>query len=517
MRKGSTFIGKSGSTGARVVGLTSRPGSAGARVAGLILALTVFCSVVGADSSFAGQARPGGVRSAVTGKRHAFNRAGAELLALRNQNSDASARINSRSVKDLTVLWQVKSKDLITHEPLVHNSRVYFADWGGKVYSVDALSGKVIWEKSIEQVDPTWGWHGFAGTGVVGNGVLFEASAEGNLFAINLQSGDVIWKAKFTEKPFAGSIGTLLYYRKTVYVPVSSLDEGMDQQKGFVTDFQGCVEAYDAVDGKHVWEFETVTDSGNGAAVWGGFALDVETNTLYFTTGNNYTGEATKMSDAIIAVDASTGEFKWSRQCTEGDIWTVAQPKNGPDYDFGAAPQLFETKIDGKMRKLVAACQKSGTLWVLDRMNGAVVWTAKLGAGSAGGGFMAPAAIDKTMIYAWANNAYPYGEPEKHPMDVAAFDQANGNILWKKAQAQPAWLTEAGFLSDDVFLVGSLDGKIRAYVKKNGELVWTSRQMDSISTSIFVSRDRMYFGTGIPSGFGGRGESGTVYCLGITE
>ncbi|HVO76722.1 MAG TPA: PQQ-binding-like beta-propeller repeat protein, partial [Candidatus Bathyarchaeia archaeon] len=274
------------------------------------------------------------------------------------------------------------------------------------------------------------------------------------------------------------------------------------------------VVAFDALTGKKVWEFKTVTGSGNGVAVWSGLALDPAAGVLYFTTGNNYTGAATEMSDAIIAVDAKTGQKKWVKQCTANDVWTMAQPKNGPDYDFGAAPQLLDATVDGKPRKLVLAGQKSGVLWALDRMTGDVVWSDSLGTGAAGGGFLAGASIEDGGVYAWANNAFMYAAADSHMMDVAAFAPGTGKVLWKKSHAQPAAVTTAGFAAGGFYFVGSLDGLIRAYDTKTGDCAWTSEPMGSISTSIVVAGGKMYFGTGIPKMFGGDGTAGALHCVG---
>ncbi len=434
------------------------------------------------------------------------------------QNAGAPSAPVSRNSDSTDVRWKVTSPDFITHTPLVQDGRVFFADWGGRVYCADAASGGVIWQKTIQPVDQKRPWRGFSGTGALGKGMLFEASAEGTLYALDLANGDVKWQTRFTDKPVAGNTGALLFGNGIVYVPVSSMDEGMDQQPGFVTDFQGRVEAYDAATGKPIWEFKTVADSGNGVAVWSGFALDSRLNTLYFGTGNNYTGKATAMSDAVVAVDAATGKLRWVKQCTANDVWTVAQPANGPDYDFGAAPRLFDAKVAGKDRKLVAAGQKSGTLWVFDRTNGTLVWSVQLGMGAAGGGFLAPPAIDRNGIYAWANNGgFKFSEAEKHLMDIAAFEPGTGKTLWKKTQAQPAWVTTAGCAAGDRYFVGSLDGMIRAYSTKTGDLAWTSAPMSSISTSLVATQGRLFFGTGIPKMFSGSGEGGVLYCVDLPK
>src|SRR5512137_3031697 len=174
-----------------------------------------------------------------------------------NRDPVSDSQASSQALSSPRAIWQVTSAAYITHKPLVDGRRVYFADWGGTVYAADAASGAPIWKRTIETTDPTWPWRGFPGTGALGQGLLFEASAEGNLFALDAATGDVKWQTRFTDTPFAGNIRALLHYNGMVYVPVASMDEGKDQQPGFVTDFQGSVVAFNASTGTKIWEFKT--------------------------------------------------------------------------------------------------------------------------------------------------------------------------------------------------------------------------------------------------------------------
>ena len=66
----------------------------------------------------------------------------------------------------------------------------------------------------------------------------------------------------------------------------------------------------------------------------------------------------------------------WDKgQATAGDVWngTEKMVGAGPDYDFGASPQLIE---GAGGRKLVGEGQKSGTYWALDRATLDPVWSA---------------------------------------------------------------------------------------------------------------------------------------------
>lgn len=320
------------------------------------------------------------------------------------------------------------------------------------------------------------------------------------------------WKKEFTEDPQAGNCGSISYVDDVVYIGVASVEEMLTAMKpGFKPDLQGRVVALSAEDGERVWELQLAKPPHNGAGVWSGFAYDADSGALFFTTSNNYTGEANDFSDAFVAVDAKVGKLLWKTQVTQHDVWTKAKP-HGPDYAFGAAPQLFSATVDGREMKLVGAGQKSGTFYALDRETGKMVSTNVVGYGGAGGGIHAEAAIGKDRLLIWSNNGYTYGKPPAdYPISVKALDLATGKNLWVINHAQPAAVPAAGFLANDVYFAGSLDGQVRAYRASDGELLWTSPQAGgSISTDLIVNADMLFFGTGIPAMFGGKTAGATL-------
>ena len=438
---------------------------------------------------------------------------------LANRHSDPLAQIGNVNVTQLRLAWKIETETPVTHQPLVQDGRIYFADWSGGISAADAKTGKVLWQKAVEQPMTNWPWHGFCGTGTLGEGMLFEASAEGNAFAVDTQSGAVKWKTRFVgDEKNAGNCGTIFYQDDLVFIGVSSVEEGLALQiKGFEVKFRGSVVALNATTGKEAWRLSLVAPPANGVPVWSSFALDAATGTLFFTTGNNYTGKGTKFSDAIIAVDAKTGKVRWSRQFTEQDVWTMAQA-SGPDYDFGSGPQLFE----GTNRKLVGAGQKSGVYHALDRNTGEIVWQTTVGYGEIGGGIMADAAVKDGKVFVWSNNSYQpkSRKADETPMTIKAVDAATGIPSWILPKAQPAGVTSAGFVSEDVFFAGSLDGRVRAYSAKDGKTLWSSPEgQASVGSSLTVSGDTLYFGAGVPKVFGGNDQGGNgvfAYKVGAT-
>ncbi len=430
-----------------------------------------------------------------------------------NQHTNQQAAITSENVGQLQQAWKIDTEEEVSHAPLVQDGRVYFADWGGNVYAADANTGEVVWEtKAQDKVMEMWPWYGFAGTGALGNGMLFEASVEGNAFALNQETGEVLWQVKIADQPQAGSISKLLYHDGLLYIGISSVEELLDKQKeGFEPNFQGKVLALDAETGERVWERQLVESPQTGAAVWSSFALDPDMNALFFTTSNNYTQPASETSDAMIAVGAKTGEILWVAQTTENDVWTT-ENQLGPDYAYGAGAQLF----DAGGRQLVGAGQKSGFFHVFDRKTGERVWSTFVGYGATGGGIHAESAIGEDAVYVWSNNAYVYGmPPEKFPLSIAKLDLATGDYIWVKDKVQPAAIPAAGFLANDVYFVGSLDGTIKAYGAADGETLWSGKAPAAVASPLNVIGDTLFMGVGVPKMFGGTAKTNGMMAFSL--
>jgi len=418
------------------------------------------------------------------------------FLILYNERATGNAALTSDNVSQLGVAWSIETPELVSHAPIPDGDRIYFADWSGVVYAADASTGTIVWQNQVEQPNEKWAWHGLAGTGVLVGDTLFEASVEGNVFAIDTATGDVKWQAPLTDQANAGSLATPLFHDGKVYLGLQSVEEALtSMQPDYQPKFQGQVVAVDAASGMLAWETALVTGDQNGVAVWGSFALDPDLGLLYATTGNNYTGEASEMSDSILALDAASGEIKWYHQATDADVWTPANPK-GPDVDFGAGPQLFEAIIDGETRQLVGAGQKSGVYWALDRETGEVVWTAQVGKSGIGGGIRGEAAVSDKRVLVWSNNAWddtkPNANPADYPINVKALDKATGSEIWSQENVQPAIGTSAGFAAADLYIVGSLDGTLQAYSQANGDVLWSTRVPGSISSSLVVQGDTLF-------------------------
>ena len=105
---------------------------------------------------------------------------------------------------------------------------------------------------------------------------------------------------------------------------------------------RGSVVALDAKTGKPRWKTYTVPEGNDGGAVWSTPAISGRLRTLWVGTGNAYNDPAAETTDAVVALNVRTGHIRDHFQATPDDVWDgTTNAGAGPDYDFGASPQLI--------------------------------------------------------------------------------------------------------------------------------------------------------------------------------
>ena len=106
----------------------------------------------------------------------------------------------------------------------------------------------------------------------------------------------------------------------------------------------------------------------SAAATWITGAYDPDLNLVYWGTGNpgpDFLGDDRKgdnlYSDAVVALDADTGELRWHFQFTPHDLH---------DMDACQVPLLLDAEFDGAPRKLLLFPNRNGFYYILDRETG---------------------------------------------------------------------------------------------------------------------------------------------------
>ena len=241
-----------------------------------------------------------------------------------------------------------------------------------------------------------------------------------NVHAVDALTGKALWTAKLDDHPAAVITGSPTLAGTTLFVPVSSFEEVTGADPSYrCCSFRGSLAALDASSGKILWKTFTLAEEAkpgatnsngvqqmgpSGAAIWSAPTFDAASQSVYATTGDNYSDPPSGTSDAILAFNAVTGDLAWTRQITSGDAYTVACPRGvncpkakGPDLDFGSSAVLASLP-NGK--RLLVAGQKSGIVTAVDPdRRGEIVWQKRVGAGGTMGGVQWGVAADESNLF----------------------------------------------------------------------------------------------------------------------
>jgi polyvinyl alcohol dehydrogenase (cytochrome) len=241
-------------------------------------------------------------------------------------------------------------------QPVVVAGRLYIGDAEGDLFALDSETGCIHWTIELEA-----GIRSALTIGQIGNRpAVYFGDQSANVYAVDAESGKQLWKVKVDDYPRAAITGAPQLYRGRLYVPVSSREESqVGDLKYPCCAFRGSVVALDAATGKQIWKTYTIAEQAkpsgrnsagtqivgpSGGAVWNAPTLAVNRNTLYVGTGNNFSPPSTNMTDSVLAVDMKTGKIKWFRQQTENDIWNASCRR--PDREAAVCPDADSPDFD---------------------------------------------------------------------------------------------------------------------------------------------------------------------------
>jgi len=411
--------------------------------------------------------------------------------------------LSADQVPRLTLKWAFgfPGAEEVYGQPTIAAGRVFIGVDTGAVYSLDAATGCVYWSfqadagvRNAISIGPV------KGQGSAKYGIYF-GDIRANVYMLDATTGKLLWKVKVEDHPVARITGAPTLYQGRLYVPVASSEEST---AGFSTvypccTFRGSVVALDANTGRKIWKTYTVqeapkpsrkTSKGiqlwapNGGAVWNSPTVDTKHHALYIGTGDGYLPPAAKTTDAVMALDMTTGKILWAHQDTENDAWLPGCgsqnssencPKDlGPDYDFGSSP-ILRALPEG--HRVLVAGQKSGMVWGHDPdQEGTVLWQAQLVPKLALSMITFGGAADEQSAYFGLKTG-----------GVAAVQLTTGDKRWftpveglpgPGLRGQNAALTAI----PGVIFSGGWDGIVRAFSSDDGHLLWQYNMIRDFQT-----------------------------------
>ncbi|WP_299081404.1 PQQ-binding-like beta-propeller repeat protein [uncultured Paraglaciecola sp.] len=416
-----------------------------------------------------------------------------------NRHQANAPGLTTKSVANLKLKWAFAFPDTtrVRAQPIVTEDMVYVGSQSGTVYALDTETGCVHWEhKSQAEIR--------GAMFLQGNHLLF-GDLEGSAHAIDVQTGKLLWSTKVHPSPLAVVTGSVIADGSKVYVPVSSLEIIPAARADYeCCSFRGAVVALDIKTGKKVWTSYTVDEpkptykssvgtqqhGPSGAPVWSGPTLDAKRNLLYATTGQNYSSPATGTSDAVLAMDLTTGDIKWVTQVTKADAWNGACSRNtpncpkedGPDFDIGSSAML-STQANGKQLLIIG--QKSGMVYALDPdAKGEIVWKQRVGSGGTMGGVHWGMSTDNQKVFVGISDLptnNPYAVGDAHP-GIHGLDLQTGDIIWRNDLPNVCpkkmkflcfrGISAAVSSSPELVYAGGLDGMFRVFSADKGDILW---------------------------------------------
>ncbi|KAL5722664.1 hypothetical protein ACHQM5_006155 [Ranunculus cassubicifolius] len=471
---------------------------------------------------------------------------------LRNRRyAAAEIKISPKTVSNLKLKWEFVAGGDISATPAIFEKIVYFPSWNGFIYAVKATDGSLVWAKNLTELtglEPTGFVFGLnftvsrATPTITGDLVLIGIYGPAIVIAVKRATGALVWSTRLDNSNASVLTQSGTVFNRNFFVGTSSLEETVSIEQ--CCKFRGSMVKLDVRTGIIKWQTYTLPDNFRklgeyaGAAIWGSSpSIDIKRNLVYVATGNLYSApqrviecqerennqtvpthpdqcvEPENHENSILAFDMNDGSIKWYRQLGGYDLWFVAcndqstpgcPPGPNPDADFGEAPMILTVYVNGTKREIVAAVQKSGYAWALDRDNGSVLWSTLAGPGGLGGGGIWGAATEGKRVYTNIANVMQTNftlAPSTKTTTAGAWvamEASTGKILWSTANPRNRTASGPVTIANDIIFAGSDDPKGTMYAMdaRTGKVLWSFDTGAAVHGGASVSDGCMYVGNG---------------------
>lgn len=284
--------------------------------------------------------------------------------------------LDPAAAKKLKVAWSFPTGTTGQFEasPVIYGGVMYVTSSYNRVFALNAQTGELLWRYDYPLPEGLRVCCGPANRGVAISGdLVLMGTLDAHLVALDRRTGNVKWNIEIV--PYKDGFAS-------TSAPLIVGDKAITGIAGGEYGIRGFFDAYDIATGKRLWRHYTVPAAGEpgaeswtgdsaetgGAPTWTTGVYDMETDTLFWTTGNpspDWNGDDRAgdnlYSNSIIAVDPATGARKWHYQFTPHDVW---------DFDGNSHIFLVDVEIDGKPVKAIAQPNRNGFFYLLDRSTG---------------------------------------------------------------------------------------------------------------------------------------------------
>ena len=287
-------------------------------------------------------------------------------------------QITKANVARLQPVWSLSTGVTSGHQapPIVNAGVMFVATPQNQVLAIDVRSGNLLWRYRHNTAEDAIIAHRTSrGVALLGDKVFF-AAGDAVLVAIDVKTGREAWTAKVGDNK-AG------YYMSLA--PLVADGKILVGTSGGEWGVRGFVAAFDANSGKELWRTFTVPAPGEpgsetwpkggdhykngGGSIWVTANYDPQTNLAFWGTGNGgpWMGDLRPgdnlYTSSTIAIDVPTGAIKGYHQYHPNDSW---------DWDEVSPPILVDFQRNGKTIKGLIDVARDGYLWFMERTSGPI-------------------------------------------------------------------------------------------------------------------------------------------------
>ena len=426
-------------------------------------------------------------------------------------------KVNATNVKRLVPVWSFSFGvlDAQNTTPLVMDGVMYVTASHGRIFAVDARTGRQIWgythalpEGIGKMLCCDLGNRGAA----LYQDKVYYTTPDAHVIALDRESGKVVWDVTLGDwaKAYTMTVAPLVVKGKVIV--------GMS---GAEYPTRLYIEALDAATGKQVWRRYTIPAPGEpgsdtwgdkdpeiwkfgGGSAWITGSYDPELNTLYWSTGNpnpdwdgsNRVGD-NLYTNSTLGLNPDDGEMKFFYQYTPWDVW-----------DFDGVNETILANLGGK--KVWLHGDRNGFLYEIDRTDGKFVWAKE---------------ISKVN---WATGFTPAGRPIVDPAKVPTYTNKAMNVCpaseggkwWNPMSYHPAAqivVIPSREICADILagkserVVGNYNlgiaeadwikgyGQLVGFDAKTGEKKWTVKSASPFTSGVLTTAGGLAF-AGTPEG-----------------
>jgi PQQ-dependent dehydrogenase (methanol/ethanol family) len=380
------------------------------------------------------------------------------------------SQINAGNVARMkpAFVFQTAVLESMETAPIVVDGVMFLTTSFNHVYAIDAVTGEEFWhyKHKLGPIVTVCCGNNNRGVAIEG-GKLFMGTIDAKLVALDAKTGKLLWETQIAdpEKGYSETMAPAVVDGK-VLIGTNGGEYGV----------RGFVKAFNSADGKLLWTFYSIPETGHegvwdpkdatgrdmhrdiaaekaafakdssffqtlGGGVWMTPAIDKKTRTVFFVAGNPSPDlyGAIRPGDnlytnSMVAVDLDKGTYKWHFQYIAHDVW---------DLDAVSPPILTQAKDkSGKMVDVVIHGGKTGHIYVHERNTGKLIrfsdamipqenmWVlpTKAGArmlpGANGGVEWSPMAVNSKARLAYAANLH---QPMTYHVEESPYP---GGKLW---------------------------------------------------------------------------------------